>query len=319
MSPLDLLPEWGLPAPDSVRPAGRGTNNVMLVVEIGASSYVLRGVQNFALEQVLAEHALLRAVSAAGLPFAVPSPLPTPDGRTVVADGEELAALFPYVPGRHPEWNVPADVAAAAGGLAELDLALASLPLSLAPTDWRRPFSAIHPAVTDVDELAAELTRALPSSEGLAWFVEHAHATDERHRVLQETLPTQIVHGDFALSNVLLADDGSVAAILDFEIAGIDLRVVDPVAGLMSMIAWAEADDGPVEAFARGYAKRWPLSAPEAEALPVELRHRALGSMIWRAGRWRRGQATLDEVRERLDYGVFLESRAAAVLPESWS
>ncbi len=316
MSLLELLSSWDLPSPSSVRDAARGTNNTMLIVEIGSSSYVLRGVQNFALEQVLAEHALLREVSALGLPFAVPSPLPTPDGRTVVSDSTELAALFPYVRGRHPEWKRPDEVGAAASALAELDLGLAKLPLSLAPTDWRRPFTEIHPAVTDLDELIA----SLPDSEGAAWFAEHVHATDEQHRVLQETLPVQIVHGDFALSNILLADDGSVAAILDFEIAGTDLRLVDPVTGLHSVLAWSEDldDDAPVEAFARGYTSLWPLSEPELAALPVAVRHRALGSAIWRAGKWRRGQATLEDVVDRLDAGVRLESRTAAYSVAWW-
>jgi homoserine kinase type II len=167
----------------------------------------------------------------------------------------------------------------------------------------------------------AELSAALPGSPGVDWLATHVHSTDEEHRMLQETLPVQIIHGDYAMSNVLLAD-GAVSAILDFEIAGIDMRVVDPVAGIMqSTVGWWDGSGGDreAEAFARGYARRWPLSAAEIEALPVLFRARALGSAIWRAGKWRRRQASLDDVVDRLEYGQRVDSHVAAHDPDWWS
>jgi homoserine kinase type II len=51
-----------------------------------------------------------------------------------------------------------------------------------------------------------------------------------------------------------------------------------------------------------------PLTPAELDAMPELLRLRALGSVVWRAGRWRLGQSTLEEVRERLDAGLALEA-----------
>jgi len=42
------------------------------------------------------------------------------------------------------------------------------------------------------------------------------------------------------------------------------------------------------------------LTEAEAAAVPDLLLARATGTVVWRAGRWRRGQASLDEVSVRL-------------------
>jgi len=52
---------------------------------------------------------------------------------------------------------------------------------------------------------------------------------------------TSVVHGDYRLDNVVLADDGSVKAILDWEICTLG----DPLADLgLLMVYWAEPSDG---------------------------------------------------------------------------
>jgi homoserine kinase type II len=43
------------------------------------------------------------------------------------------------------------------------------------------------------------------------------------------------------------------------------------------------------------------LTAAELAALPDLIVVRAMGSMLWRAGRWRRGQSSLAEVANWLD------------------
>jgi aminoglycoside phosphotransferase (APT) family kinase protein len=52
---------------------------------------------------------------------------------------------------------------------------------------------------------------------------------------------TSVVHGDYRMDNVVLADDGSVRAILDWEICTLG----DPLADLgLLMVYWAEPHDG---------------------------------------------------------------------------
>lgn len=69
-------------------------------------------------------------------------------------------------------------------------------------------------------------------------------AVDEVHELLSGTIPEQgratIVHGDYRLDNCLLGDDGSVAAVLDWEICTLG----DPLADVgLLMVYWAEAGD----------------------------------------------------------------------------
>ena len=52
---------------------------------------------------------------------------------------------------------------------------------------------------------------------------------------------------------------------------------------------------------ARGGAWGERLTAAELAALPDLIVVRAMGSILWRAGRWRRGQSSLAEVANRLD------------------
>ena len=65
------------------------------------------------------------------------------------------------------------------------------------------------------------------------------------HRRLTAQIPSQgpatIVHGDYRLDNCILADDGTIAAVLDWELCTLG----DPLAdvGLM-LVYWTEADDG---------------------------------------------------------------------------
>jgi aminoglycoside phosphotransferase (APT) family kinase protein len=67
---------------------------------------------------------------------------------------------------------------------------------------------------------------------------------DEVHAVLAANVPEQgpatIVHGDYRLDNCLVGADGSVAAVLDWELCTLG----DPLADLgLLMVYWAEAGD----------------------------------------------------------------------------
>jgi aminoglycoside phosphotransferase (APT) family kinase protein len=67
------------------------------------------------------------------------------------------------------------------------------------------------------------------------------------YRVLAAAVPVQqgvsVVHGDFRVDNLVLRPDGSVAAVLDWELATLG----DPLADLGILLAsWAQAGDDPV-------------------------------------------------------------------------
>jgi homoserine kinase type II len=183
--------------------------------------------------------------------------------------------------------------------IGQLSVALGRVPRQDAPHDWLTS-PHVHPEVPDVAELARELAgRGVGSelTEPLLGFEHGAWLTGAG-----AGLPVQVVHGDVAASNVL-ADErtGEVTAMLDFEIAGAELRVQDLVIGLKHSEVLAAPDwQLRAAALARGYCSAQELTDAETAAVPDLLLARSKGTVVWRAGRWRRGQASLDDVTVRL-------------------
>jgi aminoglycoside phosphotransferase (APT) family kinase protein len=74
--------------------------------------------------------------------------------------------------------------------------------------------------------------------------VERTDAVDRGYELLVSSIPPQlhagIVHGDYRLDNTMLADDGSVEAVLDWEICTLGDQLAD--VGLL-MVYWSEPGD----------------------------------------------------------------------------
>jgi aminoglycoside phosphotransferase (APT) family kinase protein len=102
--------------------------------------------------------------------------------------------------------------------------------------------------------------------------VERVAAVDRVWERLSEAVPDQdstaIVHGDYRLDNTMLADDGSVAAVLDWEICTLG----DPLADVgLLMVYWTEREDatavlgGVAPTIVPGFASRAEVKAMYAE------------------------------------------------------
>jgi homoserine kinase type II len=298
--PAGLLAHWGI-APDARLAAAGGTNNRTFVVTAGSARWVLRISQNLTAAQVRAEHRLLARLREAGLPFAVPEPVPALTGDFLAETPAGPATVTKWLPGVRPDLSGGQALERFGLAIGQLSLALGRIPRQDAPHDWLTS-AHVHPDVPDVAELCrdladagagvgAELTRLLEGFEQGAWLTGAGAG-----------LRIQVVHGDLAASNVL-ADErtGEVTAVLDFEIAGADLRVQDLVVGLKQSGALDAPDwQRRTAALARGYCDVQELTEAEVAAAPDLLLARAIGTVIWRAGRWRRRQASLDEVSVRL-------------------
>lgn len=75
--------------------------------------------------------------------------------------------------------------------------------------------------------------------------VRRVHLIEELHTRLARTVPadggrTSLLHGDYRFDNVVLADDGSVAAVLDWELCTLGDPVVD---ACWSLQYWADPTD----------------------------------------------------------------------------
>jgi homoserine kinase type II len=294
-----LLTRWGVSPEAQVIPAPGGTNNQTFLIDHGGGEWVLRISQNLAPDQVRAEHRLLDRLQTAGLPFAVPEPLPALGGEYLIETAAGPVTLCSRLPGVRPDLTSEPALQRFGRAVGQLSAALAHVPREDAPQDWLTS-RLVHPDVEDVLELCHELVAAGLSSDLTRLLVGFEQGTWLTG--VGAGLPVQVVHGDVAASNVL-ADErtGEVTAMLDFEIAGAELRVQDFVVALQQSGALDAPDwQRRVIAVARGYRSVQQLTDGETVAVPDLLRARAAGTAVWRAGRWRRGQARLDDVAVRL-------------------
>jgi homoserine kinase type II len=297
--PRDLLSLWGFAGDADVMPAAHGSNNQTFTVRQGGRRGVLRISQNLSAAQVRAEHRLLRRLRPAGLPFAVPEPVPAADGRTVIETAAGPATLCRWLPGVHPDLDSEPALERFGRAVGLLGEALRRVPFADAPRDWRE--DDLLPALlggASLDDLRHDLRAAGVSAGQAARLGDAARRAQEWWPPGGGALPVQVVHGDQAALNALVhPGTGQVTALLDFEIAGADFRVQDFLAALFNSGALRSPQwPGRTAAFVRGHASARALSAAEVEELPELLIFRALGSVLWRAARWRRGQARVSAV-----------------------
>ncbi len=297
-----LLAEWGIGPGAEVTPAARGSNNRTALVSQGDRRWVLRVSQNLSAGQVLAEHRLLARLRVSDLPFAVPEPKPALTGDTVVETAGGPATLCCWIAGVRPDPRGEPALKRIGAGLGGLSAALRNVPLGDAPQRWGDGPLAALPVGVGADQLIAELTAAGASAQEMRLLASSAARADAWYQSAAGDLPVQIVHGDVGPSNVLVDErSGELTGVIDFEIAGADYRVQDLVAAL-ALCGALEGPDWPGRATALmcGFTGVVRLDAAEINAVPELLICRAVGSTLWRAGRWRRGLAEVDEVAQRL-------------------
>jgi homoserine kinase type II len=205
-----------------------------------------------------------------GLP--VSAPVPALDGRLQVElDGVSMG-LQREVTGDLLDTADPGQVRAAGAALARLQDALAAYP--------------------DADRFAAPAGPPEPLPDRIAGWLDSraghlpASARDALRGMLAaapaDPLPTQLVHRDFRAANVLFAG-AEVAAVIDFEEAQLDHRVVE-LAHSAVLLGTRYHDWGPISAevragFLAGYGSVRPLTPVEAGWWDVVLLWRAL-SMV---------------------------------------
>jgi homoserine kinase type II len=296
-----ILTAWAI-HPDAVHEPPRGTNNLTRLVEAGERRFVLRVTRNLTRDQAQAEAQLRRAIAAADPGLAVPEPIPTTgDGGYAVPTDAGVATLSSFLPGSRPELVDAAALFVFGEACGRLVATMATLPHHLLVHDWTAgPITLLGGG--SAGDLAGDLTRAgapAPAVAALMAAVTDA-MTGYQRRVAD--LPLQLVHGDLAAGNALADSDlsagGRITAILDFEVAGLDLRVNDLVAAL----AQTPALDSPAftRALVAGFRRHVELTDAERDAVPDLLLTRALGTVLWRAAAWRRGDVGVDQMAERL-------------------
>lgn len=193
--------------------------------------------------------------AAAQVPEAL-APLPTGDGATIVRVGDRPMSVWPLVAGSWPEPTSAGVPELAAGLLARLHRALASL---------RRPQRPVPAFFTHgIDGGAPPADPRLRDPDLDRWLAEF-------HRTRQRRQP---VHGDFHPGNTL-AEDGTIVTVLDWD----EVCVAAPEAEVASAaLEWASdlADDmAAMRSFVRAYAAAdGPAGLLDQETLIQFVRHR---------------------------------------------
>jgi homoserine kinase type II len=302
MPHVELLGRWGVARDAVLVAAERGSNNQSFVVTAPGGRWVLRISENLSLDEVRAEHRLLARLRGAGLPFEVPQPVTALDGRTVIATAAGPATLCRWIPGVRPDLADERAIEGFGRTLGLLSQALRPVPPADAPHDWRVNPLRAHPDAPGIDELCRSLTDSGVREEQAALLKTAASRVAAWWPAAAAQLPVQVVHGDMVASNMLVdPHTGEVTGVLDFEIAGTDFAVTDLAVGLLqSGVLYGPRWQRHVGALVHGYVSVSRLSRAELCAVPELFLCRAVGSVLWRAARWRRGQVQLSEVATRL-------------------
>ncbi|MGO8950358.1 MAG: phosphotransferase [Ktedonobacterales bacterium] len=298
-------PIWNLSDPLSFRPLAGGTNNSVQLVETGSGNYVVRLYRNHTDPARLRfEHAVLIALQTLELPFAIPTPIPTPTGERYAwvntGEGNDvLVTLTARIAGSAPSRSNLKQAEAAGEALGVLDLALDQISCQLPGEgiSWRSygDLAHCHPLVPDPYQGIVQLPVAEEVKQRLLaryqWLTEQIPS-------LYASLPVQLSHEDYAPSNILMQET-RVTGVLDFEFCSRDLRAMDLTVALswwpVSMFGTGE--EWPIiEAFGRGYARKVKLTIAEVAAVPVLYQLRAYTSLIHRLGRYLQGVSPLEAV-----------------------
>jgi Ser/Thr protein kinase RdoA (MazF antagonist) len=277
-----------------------GVNNSSFLVVTATGEYILNSYLDvMSREQLEFEHALLTALNAAGLPFAVPAPIPASSGDTIVTIDQRSQvqhwSLTRRIPGRAAERDNVSDAAVSGEALASLHRALGTIALDPA-IDVPGTFGVladVHPAVLDPVDAIERLHGvevAMVTAGAMARWCEQTRGW-----------PTQMIHADCYPTNVLVSAD-AVSGVLDFEYAGRGHLAMDVAIGLAAFSTKSRDGDWawPVfDAFARGYLRQSPLDPEELDAIPTLILAREATSLVHWLGRHAQGLTDDADIGDR--------------------
>ena len=322
-----LWEAWPVSGPWHLSPLLGGTNKRMWRADAAdGQSYVLRLSTDLDhAPRMRYEAQLLQALEDKDPPFRLPVPLKATSGDILVhveheQGTEAIATLSSLLPGhlhdRPPERHDLLSASHAAVTLAWLDTALATLP-DIPPPDGYIPLPTFgeladwHPLVSDllaaVERLPADHEQAKKLRTLLTAVLESVPG-------LYATLPQQVIHRDYDPGNMLM-DQHRVTAVLDFEFAGRDLRVLE----LCVALSWWPAhllgtgtEWELIDTFGSAYTQQFALREEELLALPAVFRLRDATSLVYRTGRYLAGMEDEARMQRRIEHSVFREAWVSA-------
>ncbi|WP_024630142.1 MULTISPECIES: phosphotransferase enzyme family protein [unclassified Paenibacillus] len=331
-----VLSSYGFTSNWNAQRGRGGMNNSTFMVEINQECYVLRQYETHNDQEKIAfEHEVLSALLRSDLELHVPEPVSLPDDKDAtfltvqdrLTGHTKIVTLFHYREGHNPVWITPDQLIGLGRAAGMLSSVMASLPISLAPV--YPPYYQIQEAYPLCSpEKLLQLCTSPPDM-----LVACADDLQKLKMVLpdlfdtlrgMEVLPHQLVHGDLNASNVLADSQEGICAILDFEFATWDLRVMElavPMSDLLTMDkdeAWIWAA---LEGLIQGFRQQVSLEPKELSVIPELVLLRSLDVVMHFISRLFEGtdepEVAVQQIRtlrERVDWMKGNEERLRELL-----
>ncbi len=296
----EIFLSWSLDNP-SVKPTNQGTVNITFFVEAPElDKFVFKIYDDTTTTaQINYEHLLLEHLQSCHLSFAVPTPVQSNSGETLITINKNdkilRAALLPLISGQTAERENILHIGAAGSALGELHNALAQFDmdgqLSQLP-NWGN-LENIHSLVAPLEVpriLELEYSQQQRIIKSLTELIEVAPS-------LYKALPVQTTHADYLCPNVLISEN-QVVGVLDFEFATYDLRLLDYVAALDHFTRPPKQvpNKQKIEAFSAGYAKHVSLSELEIDKLALAWRLQQASCIVYWTGWFLENKVTYQSV-----------------------
>ncbi|MDM9382291.1 phosphotransferase [Chlorogloeopsis sp. ULAP01] len=312
---IALLDAWLFVDGVIVQPTNEGTVNTTYFVKTQAGNFVFKLYNDSTTTaQIQYEHLLLTHLKKLNLSFAVPAPIPTASGETLLVvnrdDCSLRVALLPLILGNKSDRTNLTHTYAVGKALGELHHVLAGFDIEgqMAQLPAWGDLYHIHPLVPDPFEVPRLLELPLTQQQRVIKILTEVL---EAAPSLYKMLPVQTTHADFLSPNVLLANN-RVVGILDFEFATSDLRLIDYIAAV-DHFTRSPGQEAPrwefIKAFSTGYAEYISLSQLEVEALTLVWRLQQASCIVYWTG-WL--------LERKVTYQSVLDGVARMLVLENW-
>lgn len=266
LAPHTLLAHWNLGPLLEARTPASGTVNRTILLDTATGRYALRAYRHRDRAPVAREHAVIAHVRPRGLPAV--SPIPLPDGETILARDGRFYALFPRAEGHQVARGQLGTGESAAMGtfLASLQRALRDYPSEEAV---RRTYTfdrattlgrlaRLEAVIRERDGADPTDTVALARLAGQRAWLNGQPAT---FAVGHEILGEQVIHGDYQESNLFFAA-GRVCAVIDWDQTYLGSRAWEIVRTLHLAFGFAPAL---CRAFLSAYRTDSPLAVSDLD------------------------------------------------------
>ncbi|GAE36111.1 phosphotransferase [Halalkalibacter akibai] len=302
-----------------------GYNNTTRYLDRDHKKYIIRIYETHQDQaKVRLEHeVLLKLNERSDLSFNIPLPVKREGESLVRLPSNKIGCIYHYIEGVNPVFDSKQVLFSFGKSVGDLLQSLNQVDLSHL---IYRPYYELEHAHPNCPLPKVEAWCHNPPAifagykKELSWV---ASQLDDFNRLApkMKSLPHQVIHGDLNESNVLVGADRHINAILDFEFATRDLRMME-VAVCISEIISEELNEDiyleKIKHFFSGLRTRITIKDAELEALPMLVQLRRLDVFLHFLGRHQDGIDDASVLKEQIEkvaaYHSWLSVRAKKVV-----